>query len=200
MDAIQFSQRWPAELNDDETVVRHELGHALVWLGHGNLVERVRFARTSDLLLCGGMRVKLSEGWNEERLRNESPGQLAERILAGEIAARNYNDLADGEVYTDLHLRPDSDLAAALRGQENNPADDIKALFLAHEVAGSGWYLWLCERHAAARVRVLQRWDELDNAAENVLADVPLRAGEELLIEGACVARLLGFDLNSGLR
>jgi hypothetical protein len=199
MDTIRFSRNWPAELDEDETVVRHELGHALVWLDQGNVVERICFTRTANLLLRGVTKVKLPDGWSEARLRKERPEQLAERILAGEIAAREYNELAHGEICTDLVLLPNSELGAVLTGQSENPDDDIKALFLAHEAAGLGWYVWLCERHAAARARVLTHWAALENAAENVLADLPLCAGEEFIIRGPSVARLLEVGPHSAV-
>lgn len=46
-----------AAWNDDETVLRHELGHVLVWYWHGGTVIRLRYTRASDGLLHGAARM-----------------------------------------------------------------------------------------------------------------------------------------------
>lgn len=191
---IEFSNIWPACFNEDDSVVRHELGHAFVWLSGGGAIEHVRFTRAFDRLLGGGMKMTVPDGWDEERFFAEKSDLLAERVLAGEIAAREHNGLPQGVVCSELPLTPTSDLAFLLTGKHNHQTDDIKALFLAHESAKANWYEWMRARHSSAVLVIQRHFEVIDIAADVFAGEVPLWEGDEVLIDGARVARQLGFN------
>ena len=190
---IQFTQHWPSTFDDDDVVIRHELGHALVALSYGFQIEHVRYIRTAARTLKGAARMRHPAGWDDKRLLAECPDMLVERVLAGEIAARIYLGLPTQVICTDLPVVPGSDLGQLLALVPVSNLDDVKALTFAHSSAGTDWYRWLSERHVATERLILQYWEVLDQASDVIHGDIPLWQYQELTVPGPQVKALLGF-------
>lgn len=190
---ITFSPRWPHGFNDDDAVLRHELAHALVWDFHGGNFTGICFQRTADRLLTGRLRTIDPAGLSVEDIVRERAPELAERALAGEIAARKYLEEPEFCVCSNLPLNPAADLAQILPQPSYPEPDDVKALRYAHTTAGRNWHAWLSDRYQSAHAVVVERWEALDMAAEVFYADLPLNPGENWFLDADRVRRQLAF-------
>lgn len=190
-----FSQHYNPAFELDETVVYHELGHAFVWLNDGGIVDQIRFWRTPENLLAGGMRQGLpplrpgeTQDTQLERMWIENRVEYVRRLLAGELAARSHLNLPVDEVWCDFHVTRDIDLMSILTRFEKESSDIVKALHIAHEAAGDDWHTWISDRHKEARLLVQGLWRGLSALARDILPDLPLQPGRQLVIPGIRVS------------
>lgn len=173
-------------------MIRHEFGHALVWLTGGHEVHSLRFKRDNRLLTA-------TTHYTEPHCQTEAellltmPEILTERLLAGEIASRRYCGLPLNIICSSLLVNQDSDLASLLQGQLPSNYDDVKAFEIARQTAGQNWYHWLAERHKNALNTITHYWDALDNASDVLYADIPVVANDSFSIDGGHIRRLLGL-------
>jgi len=189
---IQFSSTWPCCFEDDNAVIRHEFGHALVWLTCGYEVHSLRFVR-GNRLLTATTRYTESNCQTEAELLLTMPDILTERLLAGEIASRIYCELPLNIICSSLSVNPDSDLTSLLQGQLPSNYDDVKAFEIARQTAGQNWYHWLAERHKNALNTITNYWDALDNASDVLYGDIPVGANDSFSIHGGQIRGLLGL-------
>src|SRR5258708_40182468 len=83
--ASPFTLLEDADWNRDSAVLWHELGHALVWFFHGGGIGGLRFTRATDGVLEAGLMCGPRPGQTETSAFIDA---VAERLLAGEVAAR----------------------------------------------------------------------------------------------------------------
>lgn len=189
---IQFSSTWPSCFEDDDAVIRHEFGHALVWLTYGYEVHSLRFER-STRLLTATTRCTEPNCQTETELMLTMPDVLAERLLAGEIASRIYCELPLNVICSDLPVNPDSHLSSLLQGHLPSNYDDVKAFEIARQTASQNWYHWLVERHKNALRIIRNYWDDLDNASNVLYGEIPVVPNDSFSIDGGDIRRLLGL-------
>ena len=82
-----FDPHQHLELNADAAVVRHELGHAALWLVHGGAIGRLQMRRVRGQLYAG---IRLERRTREIGDADQLYERTAERLLAGEVAARRH--------------------------------------------------------------------------------------------------------------
>jgi hypothetical protein len=182
---LVFDTRCPPRFNDDDVVIRHELGHALAWHSLGESVRHIRFVRVSGGLLFGATGVVSPP--TATPLEALDPAQLvalATRALAGEIAARRYLGLPQNVVSSAFPIRPQEPLKPILDGRGNDPSDLVKALFMAFHATGEDWYPWLAERHLTTVSLVASQWNAIERLAVHLTGQLPAHTDEELIVSG----------------
>lgn len=153
-----------ADWNRDDVVVRHELGHAVAWYHHGEGIGRLRFNRAVDGLLEAG--IVLGPARSDQEETDAFIDAYAERLLAGEAAARRWLGLPRGCVSLrglaghrlPMGIGP-MDLAETLcepTARDGLPAyDDItKVLLEAEKRHRCVWKQWISQRIRDAEVIV----------------------------------------------
>ncbi len=164
------------EFNQDDPVLCHELGHAVVWFSHGEVIGPIRFYRSPvDNLL------EPRAGFGTPRNLDEPnyAEHLAERWLAGQSAARrNLNIRRDRSSTKGSRVTRDSDLDALLR-QMDEREDFARVLWVAHEKAGANWYAWIATRLTQAVAIIDENWCAIDRTANALKPQLPV-AGTEI--------------------
>ncbi|NMM03525.1 hypothetical protein HHL24_37310 [Paraburkholderia sp. RP-4-7] len=171
-------------LETDDAVLRHEIGHALVWFHYGGPIGRLRLSREYDGKLMASMRFGMTA--IDIAKRN------AVRLLAGEIAARRFLGLPAESATYDFQVPP-SARAEAVTSRLGNPHSDMtKALILACDDAGDGWFEWLKARHSEARRLVDKEWQAIEDVAKGLKRHIPMEPRTDVLLPGLSLIK--GFE------
>lgn len=191
-DATPFVPAEDADWNDDGAVLRHELGHALVWFVHGGGLGRLRLARANDGLLEAGVVTGPRPGQTDTPAFIDS---TAERLLAGEAAARRHLGIPGGRISLrglqeprlPAGARPD-EIAAAFAevGHASDGrvmlGDVAKILSLADQYHQADWRTWIRERLAAAEHILSTQWAVLGAVAVRFERGLPRRPRQEVVV------------------
>jgi hypothetical protein len=171
----------PEIFNREDVIVRHELGHAVVWYHYGGALGRMRFHRMRDGLLMGGVQVR---GREADMSQDDYVRTSVVRLLAGEIAARIYLRLPLNHVASELDLRPTSNVRRLRPSIRRYRTDFMRAIDAAFHIAGPAWWPWLLNRHSEARAIVEAAWPVIDASAKNLQPNVPSELDSEWRIPG----------------
>lgn len=183
-----FTQIRPTAFNRDDVVLCHELGHTLTWLNFGRPIGPITFHRSPrDGLLEGGAALNPPQS-----LACPTDAEhLAERLLAGESAARRKLNLTRNEISTlGIPVAAHTDIPALLRAA--NPKDDaFRAIWVAYETAKSDWYEWLHARLNRAIAIVDKNWGTIESLAQSMRLRLPA-TGQKTSFTDAEVMVLVG--------
>jgi len=180
------------EFNQDRPVLRHELGHAVTWFRFGEGIGRLKCCRDSDEQLRAGVSLWPRTGGLEKLISREYAQQYAERLLAGELAARRARRKRTDQICS-KGLPVDSSidcLAGTL--QALNPESDlakediVKVLKLAINHAQLNWRAWMAERLSCADAVVGRNWAAIERIAQRLEGKLP-RAGKSYVWPGTDV-------------
>lgn len=168
------------ELNKDFAILRHELGHAVTWFHFGEGIGRLNCCRCPDKQLNAGVALWPREGQYELLWKSPKYAKpYAERLLAGEIAARRAPGMTTSKICS-KGLPVDSDtcvLANTLARIDPNcdlaKEDIFKVLTLAINHAQSGWREWVGERLTRASAVVEQYGTAIDQIARKLERHLP---------------------------
>jgi hypothetical protein len=164
------------KLEADDAVLRHEIGHALVWFHYGGPIGRLRLRREFDGKLMASVRFGATA--IDVAKRN------AVRMLAGEIAARRFLGLSADSVSYDFQVAPRASAKTVMSRLGNPHSDLTKALFLACDDAGDAWFEWLKARHSESRRLVDTEWRAIEDVAEALKRHIPRELQTDVLLPG----------------
>jgi len=178
-------------LENDDAILRHELGHALVWLHYCGAIGRLQLCRqpNSDLLASvrfGPMSESITQLQYEEA--------YAVRLLAGEIAARRFLNLPDDQITCVVPLSPTVRESQVLWSLTDDREDIVKVLQLSCRHAGDAWFSWLEKRHAEARRIVDAGWNTIDAAAQELRKHLPSEPRATIFLPGLWLIKRLEDD------
>jgi hypothetical protein len=190
-----FDAKDRQRLHHDGAVLRHELGHAIAWFCVGGKVERITFTRlkwasgtSTQYPLMGRTELSYANGTAEESAENAE--LVAERILAGESAARKWAGMSRNSICTGgLKISRNCDLDAILMAHGNSPEDFISVLGLAVKWGKSEWSSWIRSRLKAVRALVDANWGVIQHLASKHERSLPTKLGDIYEIDGE---RLMG--------
>lgn len=187
-----------ALLNEDEAVLHHEVGHFTIWFLHGGGIGPLRLVRATDGLL-GGACLFGPRAIAEKSSTPPLVDGAAERLVAGELAARRHVGLCDWHLSTGNPITrlygPNRAVTVVRNGIAATQVDLRKVFDLADVHHHTDWWSWLEAR--IARVRTLLDESEASRAAlvDRLRPYRPKR--EEWRMPGTDLIRL-GYDV--GLR
>jgi hypothetical protein len=180
------------ELDEPAAVVRHEVGHAAVWFHHGGAIGRLRLTRLVDGRLAAGVRL---------HGRTSKPPDVmayfetcAERLLAGELAARRHVGLPTNRISVEdpsvLRGGPSAwSCLEVIWSFDRVDHDAARAVQIAaHE---QQWLSWLERRLSAADHILAERWTSIDSVSAELLSSVPRRLGSSFRISGSLLIDLM---------
>jgi hypothetical protein len=177
----------------DDSVLRHELGHALVWFMHGGGLGPLRLTRAGDGLLEGG--VLVGPRHSAERETPDLIDAVTERILGGEIAARIHLGLCDWQISIGSPLvcltHPAYGAARVRNLCRPELRDARNVLSLAEQHHTSDWWSWIEARLLRTREHLTRVWPQLDALADEFLPLLPAAPGTEWKLPGTdLIARI----------
>jgi hypothetical protein len=167
--------------NREDAIVRHELGHAVVWYHYGGALGRLRFYRMPDRLLMGGV---LFRGRGAEVSQEDYMRTLTVRLLAGEVAARRFLRLPPDRIACEFPLTSYSNIDRLRPLIQQSPTDIMRAIDAAYHVASLEWWQWLLERHSEATEIVDAAWPVIESSAKVLEPYVPLEPNSEWQLPG----------------
>ena len=171
---------------EDQVVIRHELGHALAAFVLGFGVGRIAFARLDDMILAGGVRSRTPDNRPPERELDQS---IVMRLLVGEIAGRKYLDMPLDEVCSDFYISHRYSYSYANSVTRGSHDDISKAISISSKY-GQEWYTFLSRCHDEARTIVEKGWGAIESASVIVQKrGLPKTSGATLLIPSLEVIR-----------
>jgi hypothetical protein len=193
------------ELNGDWPVLCHELGHAVTWFRFGEGIGRLKCCRPDICLKSAVALWPRTDGLEKLWSSPEYAKPYAERLLAGEIAARRalgnirtdqicskglpVNSGIDCLAKTIAHTNPTSDLAKE---------DVYKVLTLAINNAQSDWCAWVGARLSCAGAVVNRHWAAFEQIARKLEPKLP-EVGQSCVWEGIeLMAEMERCGINSG--
>lgn len=201
-DAAPFTPVERADWNRDTAILRHEIGHALVWFFHGGGIGRLRCTRAFDGLLEAS--VQFGPPCFDWQATPEFIDACAERLLAGEVVARRHLGLPGGRIA--LRGLRGSRLPMGIRPREiaetmtENPIgpdgrrmleDITKVLLAAEEHHVATWRAWIQERLLATEAIVTEHAACIEVVAAQLLHRLPSRPGRQFVLPAAKVVDLL---------
>lgn len=173
--------------NADPVVLRHELGHATIWFYYGGGIGRLLLQRSSDGLLepC----CKSAPSSPTQEVTPEFIDAVAERLLAGEVAARIHLGLQPDQVtlrkltsnYFQMGIRA-IDVAQTM--SESTREDVYRVLDLADQYHPDDWQEWIRLRLASCEEVLHQYWSILEGAAVRFTPAIPRRWGTCVEVPG----------------
>lgn len=136
-----FTPKRPDAFNRDDVVVHHEVAHTVVWCSHGRGIEHIRFKRieppspVAGLLMGGSGNDSASASGSESGLEH-----MAERLLAGESAARRRIGSGRGEISTmSVELTESTNVPALVRVADTDDPVLRRAVF-EYNRDSSNWF------------------------------------------------------------
>jgi len=168
------------EFNDDWPVLCHELGHAVIWFHLGEGIGRLKCCRDTTSQLRAGVALWPRTGGLEDLLSPEHAASYAERLLAGELAARRaLGNLRTTQICSKglpVHGGVDY-LTQTLNGLDQDAdlakEDITKVLTLAINNAQRNWRQWIGDRLNRSEAMVAQNWSAIDGIARCLRRKLP---------------------------
>lgn len=185
-------QRMPPEFERDDVVLRHEAGHIVSWFIFGGGIGPLRLLRREDGKLVGGVLFGPPSAKQTEDAAFIDA--CAERLVAGELAARGYLGLPDwqlssGDDYASLHTAT-RHVSVVRERLDPTLIDARKVLDLAEDHHPQAWWSWLQERLLVTSSVLRAHEPKVAALAECLRSGVPTKQGEsERLTSGTDVVR-----------
>lgn len=159
----------------DHAVVQHEVGHLVTWFLLGGGIGPMRFERQGDHRLLGAVR------FGPRNLdAKETPDfidAVAERLLAGEIAARRHLGKCDWQISlgdpTTVLLTPTHSASFARARCHADLLDARNLLSLAEQHHADSWWPWMEDRIRSVRRRLELHWPAVGKLAARIAPYVP---------------------------
>lgn len=167
------------DFNDDYVVLCHELGHVVTWFLYGEEIGPIQCRRCADNLIEARLILPPNKKLKELLNTPEYAEKFAERLLAGEIAARHaFGKRTDQICSKGLPVDDGTEQLAQTIDQtdpnSNLAKEDIfKVLNLAINHGQSDWYAWIGERMSCAGEVVNQNWAAIDQIARRLEPSLP---------------------------
>lgn len=172
--------------NCDEVSVRHEMAHAAVWFHLGEGIGPLRLRRGEDLLLHPSVLAKQAS--ERQAPTVEYLDRCAEKLLAGEVAARRF-------LHMPTHVVSIGDQRVTAAGPHWSPAevasmcrrkeeDIVKVLAMAHQDHPHDWWDWLHARMKRSVELVELCWPTIEIVATRLVRQVPRIPGEQRVVWG----------------
>jgi hypothetical protein len=175
------------QFNRDEVAIRHELGHAVVWVYYGQQIMQLTIQRCKNRNLLWP-HISLETKTSDET--DAYAESLAERWLAGESAARKHMGWRWDRISTKNFQISSQSNIPAIWPQMDQREDFVRVLGIAHKTANSNWYVWIRQRLHRAHTIVEQNWEAINRVATIIQGRLPV-PGEETLITGNELTTLL---------
>lgn len=195
------------EFNNDRVVLSHELGHVVTWLHLGEGIGRLKCCRRADNQLMPHVALWPRKDEFEKLFSPEYAQPFAERLLAGEIAARHALNMRTDQICS-KGLPVDStcdNLACVLRqindtGGDLAKEDVVKVLTLALQNAPSDWRTWIADRFNRANAVVHENWGAIHQIAQKLESRLPAVGKSRVWTGGEIIACLERCGVFSGKR
>ena len=175
------------EFNRDEVAIRHELGHAVVWVYYGQQILQLTVHRCKKNNLLWP-HISLETKTDDET--DVYAKRLAERWLAGESAARKHLGWRWNRISTKTFQVSSQSNIPSLLNQMDQNEDFARVLWIAHKTANASWYEWIKQRLQRAKTIVEQNWGAINRIAIIIESRLPI-AGKETSITGSELTALL---------
>jgi len=192
------------DFTDDYVVLCHELGHVITWFCYGEEIGPLECRRCTDNLIKAQVTLppnaKLKELLNTPKYAKK----FAERLLAGEIAARlSIGKRTDRVCSKGLPVGDGTEQLAKTIAQTNPNSDlakeDIfKVLQLAINQGQSGWYAWIVERMNNAGEVVNQNWVAIDQIARRLEPSLPAIGESKVWTKDELLAEMKKCGVHAG--
>jgi hypothetical protein len=206
--SLPFVPMERAAWNRDSVVIRHELGHAVVCFVHGGGLGRLRCMRAADGLLEASVKTGPPTP-NQE----ETPAfidAVAERLLAGEVAARVHLSLPAGRISLRklnvgrlpvgiLPMEVAETMTENPIGLNGRMHEDVtKVLMLADQYHRRSWKTWIRQRLNAAETIIREFYPVIEATAHQLGPYIPIHPyTSPLFVPGA---QLIGILSQNGTR
>lgn len=188
-----------ARWNDDDVVVRHEMGHVLLWYFHGHQIGKLQLRRASDGLLEGGVVLGARPGTSLTGLYLDA---YTERLLAGEAAARIYLNQPEDKIT--LRRLKEERLVFGIRpkelvfltdshvvGSKTIHEDISKVLINASTYHPVLWRGWISRRLANTVAVLRSQWHVVEACSAKLVTRLPVRPGTSFQLDASLTRAML---------
>jgi hypothetical protein len=166
-------------LEEDHVVLRHEIGHFVTWFLYGGGIGPLRLRRQPDGRLLAA--VKVGPRSADERETPAFIDAVAERLLAGEIAARQHLEMCDWQVSIGdprvVLFDAATQIGRVRTVCHRDLADTTNLLSLAEQHHPDDWWQWIENRLLHVRALLGSRAQLIEVLAKRLGPLVP-SAGE----------------------
>jgi hypothetical protein len=160
-----FDSSQHPEFGEGWVVLRHELGHIVVWFRCGEAIGPLTIQRYPNGSLRAGSVLWPRKGDRTRLVLREYAEPLAERLLAGESAARKALGTRTDQICTDgIQVDTNSHLPNILN-QMDERTDIGNVLFIPQQHSIPNWYQWVEARLKNADSVVDAHWTAIDQIA-----------------------------------
>lgn len=188
-----------ARWNDDDVVVRHEMGHVLLWYFHGHEIGNLQLRRASDGLLEGGVVFGPRPGTS---ITGSYLDACCERLLAGEAAARIHLNQPEDKIT--LRRLKEERLVFGVRpkelvyltdshvvGSKTIHEDISRVLITASTYHPVLWRGWISRRLADAVSVLRSQWHVVEACSAKLITQIPVRPGSSFQLDASLMTAML---------